>query len=55
VEKLGSLIEQAELRRKLGENARRWVIENRHYMQTSKGLYEFYQELRSAKKVALEV
>jgi len=55
VEKLGILIEQAELRRKLGENARRWVLDNRHYLQTSKGLHEFYSSLRAAKKVALEV
>ncbi len=49
VEKLGALIENAELRQRLAENARRWVLDNRHYEKTAAGLNEFYQELRARK------
>jgi len=54
VEKLGILIENAELRRTLGERARSWVMENRHYKKTALGLFEYFQEVRSRKKIALE-
>jgi glycosyltransferase involved in cell wall biosynthesis len=55
VQKLSILIENAELRRKLGENAKRWVLENRHYEKTVPGLFEFYQHLRAKKRLAYEV
>lgn len=50
VQKLGMLIENAELRARLAENAKRWVMENRHIEKTVPGLYEFYQELRARKR-----
>ena len=53
VEKLSLLIEREELRRLLGENAKRWVLENRHYLKTAVGLWEFYQGLRTRKQLAL--
>jgi glycosyltransferase involved in cell wall biosynthesis len=53
-EKLGILIERAELRKKLGESARKWVLENRDYRLTTPPLFEFYKELRARKAMALE-
>jgi glycosyltransferase involved in cell wall biosynthesis len=50
VQKLGALIESAELRQRLGENAKKWVLENRLYTKTAVGLHEFYQELRARKE-----
>jgi len=55
VEKLSVLIENATLRKRLAENARTWVMENRHYKKTVPGLFEYYKMLRARKKVALEV
>jgi hypothetical protein len=48
---LAALIERADLRAKLGENAKKWVLENRHYFKTSRGLYDYYMELRARKMV----
>lgn len=53
VEKLGTLIESKELRRTLGENAKEWVLQNRHYERTVPGLVEFYEHLRARKRLAL--
>lgn len=53
-EKLGILIENSELRKKLGKAAKEWVIQNRHYKVTAPGLFDFYRELRKRKAVALE-
>jgi glycosyltransferase involved in cell wall biosynthesis len=53
-EKLGILIEQADLRKRLGANARKWVLDNRDYRKTAAELFEFYQELRASKAMALE-
>lgn len=50
VEKLSVLIEDIELRRKLGEGAKKWVLENRHYEKTVPGLFDFYQEIRARKR-----
>lgn len=56
VEKLGTLIENAELRRTLAENAREWVRANRSPAATIPGLFAFYQELRAVRRAeALEV
>lgn len=46
---LQTLIENVELRRKVAENAQKWVLTNRHYMKTGPGLYEYYHELRLKK------
>ena len=54
VEKLSVLIENEAKRKELGENAYKWVMENRHYEKTIPGLFEFYGELRARKKLALE-
>lgn len=51
VDQLAALIEQPSLRKTLGENAKQWVLQNRHYEKTAPGLFEFYQELRSKKRV----
>ena len=55
VQKLGRLIEDATLRLRLGEGAKKWVMENRHYSKTVPGLFEYYQHLRikKARKVEL--
>lgn len=45
--KLSKLIEDADLRRTLGDNAKKWVLDNRHYSKTIPGLYNYYQELRA--------
>jgi glycosyltransferase involved in cell wall biosynthesis len=50
-QKLGTLIENAELRRKLAENARTWVRANRTPEATIPGLYDFYQELRAVRRM----
>jgi glycosyl transferase family 1 len=55
VEKLSALIENEELRRKLGERAKKWVLENRHYEKTVPALFEFYQEIRARKRSLIEV
>jgi glycosyltransferase involved in cell wall biosynthesis len=52
-DKLCVLIEKEELRRELAERAKKWVLENRHYEKTVPRLYEWYQELRARKKMAL--
>jgi glycosyltransferase involved in cell wall biosynthesis len=46
VQKLSQLIENAELRKKLGHAAHKWVMENRTIEQTIPPLLEFYKELR---------
>lgn len=46
VEKLSVLIENAELRKSLGENAKKWVIANRNPEPYVKDLYEFYSACR---------
>jgi len=53
-EKLGNLIENAELRTKLGENAKKWVLNNRHYLKTVSELADFYDELRKEKIAKFE-
>lgn len=45
VSKLSLLIEDAELRNRLGEGARHWVMNNRLPQHTIPGLYDFYNEL----------
>jgi glycosyltransferase involved in cell wall biosynthesis len=54
VEKLGILIENAELRKKLAHAGREWVLTHRHYKTTAPGLMEFYKEIRARKTIALE-
>lgn len=53
IDKLSLLIENAELRRTLAENARQWVMDNRHYSKTVPGLFDFYQHIRAQKRLAL--
>lgn len=53
-EKLSKLIEDAELRTRLGENAKKWILENRHYEKTVPKLFEFYQGLRATKRKVYE-
>ncbi len=50
VQKLSTLIENVELRRTLGENAKKWVLDNRTPEKTIPGLMEFYQECRNIRK-----
>lgn len=54
VEKLSILIENAELRRKLAESGKEWVLDNRHYSKTIPGLMDFYRELRAKKRTVLD-
>jgi glycosyltransferase involved in cell wall biosynthesis len=46
VDKASALIENKELRKETGKNAKKWVIENRKYDKTVPGLYEYYKEVR---------
>lgn len=46
VQKLSRLIEDAELRRRLGEGAKKWVLANRLPEHTVPGLFDFYVETR---------
>jgi glycosyltransferase involved in cell wall biosynthesis len=46
VEKLSALIEDAQLRIKLGTNAKQWVMDNRTIEKTTPGLFDFYNEVR---------
>jgi len=50
VEKLSLLIENEELRKKLGTNAKKWVLANRTPEKTIPGLMEFYEECREIRK-----
>ena len=50
VEKLSALIENVELRKKIGEGGNKWVLDNRHYRKTAHGLMDFYKEIRERKK-----
>jgi len=47
VEKLSLLIEDAQLRKTLAQNAHEWVMNNRLMKHTTPGLHEFYQEVRA--------
>ena len=53
VQKLSILIENIELRERLGQAARDWVLANRHVNVTVPKLFEYYQELRARKTLAL--
>lgn len=46
VDKIGQLIENEELRRQMGENAKKWVLENRDYKKLAPGLFDYYKEVR---------
>jgi len=50
VEKLSLLIEDADLRRRLGHAAYDWVIENRTPEKTIPGLFDFYSDVRARQK-----
>ena len=50
VQKLGVLIEDASLRKRLAEGAKKWVLENRTPKATVPGLFEFYAEIRARQK-----
>jgi glycosyltransferase involved in cell wall biosynthesis len=50
IDKISLLIENEELRRTLGANAKDWVIENRDAHRHTPKLYEFYASLREEKK-----
>ncbi len=50
VEKLSLLIEDAQLRKRLGGAANEWVLNNRQPQHTTPGLYEFYEDTRARYK-----
>lgn len=50
VDKLSALIENPELRKTLGNNAKKWVMNNRLPEHTIPPLYEFYTETRERQK-----
>lgn len=50
VEKLSLLIENADLRARLGAAAKEWVLANRTPEKTIPGLYDFYRECRNIRK-----
>lgn len=54
VEKLSKLIEDAELRKTLGENSKKQVLATRDYRETAKGHFEFIQECRARERFGLE-
>ena len=49
-QKLSLLIEDAQLRQRLGHAAREWVLNNRTPAKTIPALYEFYQDCRARTK-----
>lgn len=51
-QKLGRLIEDQDLRLRLGAAAHKWVLANRTPQATIPGLYEFYMECRARTKGA---
>lgn len=50
VEKLSLLIENADLRKKLGEGAKEWVLANRTPKATIPALFDFYMETRARQR-----
>jgi glycosyltransferase involved in cell wall biosynthesis len=50
VEKLSLLIEDADLRKRLGAEAKKWVLKNRTPERTIPGLFEFYEDTRARQK-----
>lgn len=52
-QKMCLLIENAELRNRLGENARKWVNSNRLPQHTTPGLLGFFNELRERQRIEL--
>jgi glycosyltransferase involved in cell wall biosynthesis len=50
VQKLSLLIEDADLRARLADAAKKWVLENRTPEKTIPGLMDFYQECRNIRK-----
>lgn len=50
VQKLSALIENAELRKTLGANAKEWVLNNRLAEHTVSGLFDFYTDTRNRQK-----
>lgn len=50
VQKLSLLIEDADLRQRLGENSKKWVLKNRTPEATIPGLMEYYYEVRAKHK-----
>jgi glycosyltransferase involved in cell wall biosynthesis len=50
VQKLSLLIEDAQLRQRLGAGAKKWVLENRQPEHTTPGLAEFYEDTRARQK-----
>jgi len=50
VQKLGLLIEDADLRKRLGHAAHKWVLDNRTPEKTISGLFDFYAETRAKQK-----
>ena len=50
VEKLSLLIESADLRKKVAEGAKKWVLENRTPKATIPGLFDFYAETRARQR-----
>jgi glycosyltransferase involved in cell wall biosynthesis len=49
-ENISLLIEDADLRKRLGANAKQWVLKNRTPDKTIPGLFEFYEETRARQK-----
>lgn len=47
VQKLSKLIEDEQLRLRLGHAAKKWILENRTPQATIPGLFEFYQDCRA--------
>lgn len=47
---LGVLIENAELRQRLANNAKKWVLANRTPEHTIPGLHDYYSEVRAKQK-----
>lgn len=54
LEKLEILVKDAELRKRLGHGARKWILENRTAEKTVPGLFEFYKHLKEKQRHAHE-
>lgn len=49
-EAVQTLIDKPALRYTLGQNAKKWVLENRHADKTVEGLIDFYEDCRARKR-----
>jgi hypothetical protein len=55
VEKLGILVQNEKTRQEMAQNAKQWVLENRHVDVWAPRLYEKYQEVIAARRKTVKI